>query len=229
MDLSDFRRRVSKTLGIENTTSGDQTEIDEAVNEGVLDILRISNVTVEKGTTTLTADVEDYTLDTDILRIIDLYVTGSDSRTYSWEQLAVPELLRLRRTNSDLTDTVRYYALAGSSTLLVYPTPSTADEVTIYYVPRPTEMTDAAHDPSTATYGGIPREFHRGIELYALWRMADLNDDVSSEQGERYRALYEKFAAEINRDTSRKGGARMPQARTSRPRVTLRNRNDIYP
>lgn len=228
MNLGDFRRRVSKVLGVENTVSGDQVEIDEAINEGVLDMLRKANVVVQKGTATLTAGTADYTLDSDILRMIDVYVTAS-SRNYALEQLPVPQLLHYRHTNTDLTDTVRYYALAGSNTLMVYPTPNAADVVTIYYVPRPTALSDASHDPSEATYGGIPKEFNRGIELYALWRCADMNDDKSSEQGERYRALYEAFIRECNRDVSRKGGSILPRAATSRYRKIIPGRNDIYP
>lgn len=227
--LTTFRTNVSKTLGLENTTGGDQTQIDGYLNEGVLEILRQTNVYVDKGTMSLTPAVTDYTLDSGIMRILSLYITGSDSRVYWLEHVSLETLLDMRRRNTDLTDTVRYFALAGSNTFVVYPTPASADTITIYYVPYPTAMSDGAHDPSNATYGGIPREYHRGIELYALWRLADLNDDKSSEQGERYRALFEGFVASINSTLSRKGGP-MPRANTNRPRRRyLRNRNDIYP
>lgn len=105
--------------------------------------------------------------------------------------MPAPELLRYRNLASPSSSPVFSYALEGANLLLLYPVPSVADTLTLYYTPVPTAMANASDDPSTATYGGIPTVLHRGIELFALWKMADEMDDAGSQQGASYRQMYE--------------------------------------
>lgn len=139
---------------------------------------------------TETANQGDYTLDSGIIRLKGWQWAGSG--TYSSpEPVGVDELLRLRAAGvSAGAWPASYYAVQGNL-LMVYPTPSAADTITIYCTPRPTAMSAGTHDPSSATYGGIPSEFHPAIERYALWKLGSADDDQSSAQGERYRIEYE--------------------------------------
>jgi hypothetical protein len=51
-------------------------EIDRRVNEGATDFMLRTSIKVQQGNPTLTADEGDYTLDTDILDIMDVYATS---------------------------------------------------------------------------------------------------------------------------------------------------------
>ena len=197
----------------------------------MIDILRRTRCYVDSTTITLTAGTTDYQLDTGILAIRTLYATGSSSNMVL-EQIGEEHLTELQLASSTESDPVTYYSLLGANLLSVWPPPASSTTITIRYVPRPTAMSGASDDPSTATYGGIPAEWHYGIELYALWKMADSIDDQSSSQGERYRVLYEGadgrggYLAQIRAEMHRKAGP-LPRARLRRPRrKVLRLWND---
>lgn len=159
----------------------------------MIDILLRTRTRAAIATSTLTAGRGDYELPTaDLLQIrhVEVLATG-DTQPRGLKRLDPEDLLALRRTNQDNTSPSRRYAVDGGNLLRLYPIPSSADTMTITFVPRPTAMSAGTHDPSVSTYGGIPTEFHKAIEYYCLWQGADMDDDSSSAQGERYRVLYE--------------------------------------
>lgn len=215
--LSELRTRVSAKLGLDNTASGDQPLIDGWLNEGVREVLLDTHCYVAKATMNLSANVGDYDLPTTILAIHDIYVT-SGGEDGMFERVSADEILRRRRADAAVaaTGTTRYYAVNGANMLMVYPTPAAADTITIYYVPRPTELSSSAHDPSSTTYGGVPVEYHKAIEFYALAEGADYDDDSSSAQGERYRALYERQILKTKRRIRNRGGRSLGRATLGR-------------
>lgn len=214
MNLTTLRSNVTSVLGLDNTVSGDQTLLDNKINEGYTDVLLRTHCKVAKATMTLTVGSGDYTLDTGILTTIDVYLTSTGT-DYCLERATPPEILAARRNSSS---NIPYrYAVAGANLLMLYPTPSTADTLTIYYVPRPTALTAGTDTPSD-----VPAEQHKLIEWYALWRMADYDDDGSSQQGERYRGMYEGGLREFRRLIQRKGGSRLaPATLRTRRRITV--------
>lgn len=118
------------------------------------------------------------------------------------------------------------YAVAGSNLLMVWPTPTSADTITAYYVPRPTVMSSDAHDPSTTTYGGIPAEFHKAIVQYACWQGWDYNNNPA--QATRYQQLYELEIKRIRKYVAKHGGPR-GRAIFHPTRRRYPHRNDVYP
>lgn len=227
MLLSSFRTTVAAELGLDNTAaSSDQLLMDQWLNEGVRDILLRTHCTVAPATLALTSGTSDYTLDAAILAIVNASV-GTDGRRF--EQLGSEELFELRRRNIGATGDSLYYTVLGSNLFLIYPTPTSAATLTFYYVPLPTEMSSGTHDAASATYGGIPVEFHQGIYLYAFMRGASMDDDKSSEMGEKYMKQYELFLGKTIRPAlNRMGGSRMPRARVGGRSTLLRDRNDRY-
>jgi hypothetical protein len=109
----------------------------------------------------------------------------------------------------------------GTNQILLWPTPDEEYDISIIYIPRPTELTFDSHDPSDPTYGGVPVEYHKAIEMYALAEAADLDDDASSRMGMDYRARYLEEVQNINRVLNRKGGPMPPARLNRRPRVSL--------
>lgn len=135
------------------------------------------------------------------------------------EQISGAELLAMRVAGNASSSTAPwYYALEGSDLFRVHPTPSTAGTINITYVPKPTEMSADAHDPSNATYGGIPTEFHPALLAYMYWKAASADDDTSSSQGERYREQYEAEVRKVRKYVNRKGNVKLPRATLGRRR-----------
>lgn len=228
MTLAQFRTRIAAKLGLDNTaSSADQSLVDAWCNEGVIDVLLRTSCRVNPATMTLTSGTNDYRLDATVLLVKDAYTTAS-SQTYPFEQVSPDRLLEMRRGNTGTSSPTSYYALHGSDLLMVYPTPSAADTLNLYYVPRPTAMSDAAHDPSNATYGGVPVEFHKAIEYFALAQGADYQNDETSAQGQRYTELYEKELRKVTKYVNVKGNTRLPRATVGRIMRRSLPGNDTY-
>lgn len=196
MNLTTFRSSITAELGLDNTAGGDQPLMDQRVNEGVTDYLLETGCKVISATLTETSGQGDYTLDTAILQVKGWYwSSGTDYRRP--QRVSVDELLRLRvaaQATTTGSTPAAYYALAGSNLLMVYPTPSAADTITVYYVPRPVVLTTGANTPDE-----IPAEFHPAVEFYALWRLASYDDDQSSAQGQRYRDEYDRWVSKAKK------------------------------
>jgi hypothetical protein len=184
-------------------------ELGKKLNDAARDFLVRTHCNVNASSMALTADVYDYDLPTTVLAILDLDVTGGSGR-YPLERTSPAEILRMRRADS--SGVSRYYALNGATLLMLWPTPAAADTVTVYYVPRPTEMSSAGHDPSADTYGAIPVEYHPALEEYAKWKMADYDDDQSSQMGAVYQGNYERLVRQALKSIRGKGGRSMGRA-----------------
>jgi len=208
--LSQLRTAIAYELGLDNTaSSADQTQVDRWANEAVERVLIDTRCRVAKSTAALTIDEDDYELATGIMlihRLID-----ADNRPLF--QVGPEEIYELRRASTTSQASVeRKYAVDGANMLLLWPPPTTAETLTVYYVPRPTAMSATTHDPSTSTYGGVPSEFHYAIELWACARGASADDDESSAQGQRYRDQYMEELRRIRRAQNLKGARRLPRA-----------------
>src|SRR5574337_1796552 len=91
----------------------------------------------------------------------------------------------------------------GADLFAVWPTPTTADTLDVYYVPQPTEMSDGSHDPSNATYGGIQTAYHKAIELWALSQGSDHEHEQRTQQGVTYEQRFELYIKRINQAVNR--------------------------
>jgi hypothetical protein len=209
--LASFRTTVSSIIGLDNTPgSAEQLLIDGWVNEAVVQILRRTRLRTAIATLDLTAGAKDYELPPGIVFITEII----DAKNQPLERVRVDDINELRRTGPSSGIGFTYcYALNGANMFMIYPTPSVVDQLTYYYVPKPIPMGQPTDDPSLASQGGIPSEYHRAIELYALWRAADYGDDASSQQGDRYQRDFTGEIGQIRRDLQRKGGPRIPAAK----------------
>lgn len=181
---------------------------DGWVNEAVVDILMETQVYVVESTASLTAGQGDYVMDSNILLIKDVYVSSGGSN-WTFDHVSPDQIIQYRTSSTIGGGPSRYFALNGADVLMLYPTPSSGDSLTLYYVPRPTALSDAPDDPSQASLGGIPSEWHKAIQWYALWQAGDYMDDDSSHNGQDYRQEYEAWLKRIKKERSRKGGRRI--------------------
>lgn len=213
--LTTLEANVLGALGSNTTDLG--SNVIGWLNDAVVDMLKRTHCYVTTATETLTANQSDYTPAASILAIEEIYVT-SGGQGYRLQPRPARSVIDMR-LNSSAASPPRFYAQLGASLLTLYPTPSAADTLTIYYVPVPTAMSSGTHDPSNATYGGIPAQFHPGLELYAQWKGGAFLRHQTSAQGERWKREYlgdpsaprntaagMGFIGEMQRDISRMGG-----------------------
>lgn len=215
--LTDFRLRISAKMGLDNTVSGDQGLIDSWVNEAVSEVLQRTRVQVQLGTMAVTAGTADYTLSTNILAIDDLYITGlSDSTQHQLLRRSPSEILNMRIGSSGGTPPVRFFALNGAFTLMLYPTPNQADTITIYYVPRPATLTAGSDTPTD-----IPTEYHKAVEYYGLWQAGQYTNDSQSQEGETFHKMYESELVVLKRGIRQRGGRKLSPAVVGRRRANV--------
>jgi hypothetical protein len=230
--LATLRSSVSAKLGLDNTAgSAEQVLTDSWCNEAVVEILLRTHCTVETGNMTTTANVWDYQLDTDILAMRDIWREDAQGAIDPVLRLSEQEILDLHRSATSSNASYTRYAVSGANLLLIWPKPSAVYTLNLLYVPRPTVMSSASHDPSSLTFGRIPTEFHKAIEYYALWQGGEYDESKSSQGGERYRALFENYLASVIRPAMRrKGGIDMPQVRRGswRSKRILARENDRW-
>ncbi len=228
--LANLRTYVSSVIGLDTTAAAaEEALLDARINQGVLDFLLRTRCNVNPGTVTTIAGVGDYLLGSAVLAIQDVsYQSASASTTSALERVSPARILELRRTGATQT-VARLYALNGHDLLMIYPTPSGADTITFYYVPRPTKLSSGAHDPSAEAYGGIPEEYHPALEAYATWWMADYSDDQSSQIGRSYRDLYRELVAQFKRNARGKGGRSLGRVAVGRSSVVPADRAVDWP
>lgn len=217
MTLAELRTRVSAKLGMDNQASGgDQTLIDALANEAVREILAETHCVVRRATLDLTADTYDYQTPAAVMAILDIFNSASTGGEYRMIRQTIDQITAMRQATGAAPS--RFYAVEGHDFLTVYPTPGSGETLTIHYVPKPAEMSAAANDPATETYGGIPVQWHKAIEYYMLRELADYDDHQPSQFGVRYDALYRDYLRKIKRSMLTMGGARPARATWNRAR-----------
>jgi hypothetical protein len=213
-----LKNRVNKRLGLDDTSGGvDDVLLSGYLNDAVRDFLVRTRINVNRAEVPIDSETDDSELSGGVLAVNELYVVGSDSRTYTPIKTSPQQIVDWRRasvTSGSLT--VQHYALQGHDLFMWYPALVEGTTVVFYYVPRPTEMVLAGNDPFVEAFGGIPNEFHPALEIYAAWQMADVDDDSTSQMGLTYQRQYLLLVKDAQRAMRRKGGRSLGPARVGR-------------
>lgn len=179
MNFLQLKTRVAATLGLARSASQDAEEwqlIGDTINEAVVDILTRTRVYIKCVDITLDANEREYELDDSILKLYNLTKGTTELQEYA---------------PGDLGRGLPGYSIPGHNRLRIGWDPEQGDVIEAWYTPRPTPMTNDAHDPSEAPFGIVPAQFHKAIIDYACWHLADAAGDAGSARGERYRISYE--------------------------------------
>lgn len=223
--LAQLQNRVQSILSLK-LSGNELTLLTEYLNEGYADILARTRCRVNCGDLATIADTWKYRLPTGILAVNEMWTEDSVNGTYPvFERVTSADIIQARRAQSSVASGLRLYAVEGHDMLLLWPTPTAVSTIEYLYVPRPTALSGASDTPST---GGIPAEWHRALEYYACWRMADYDDDGSSQVGQVYRAQYEGvdgrggILREIRQQNRAQGGRRLPTKRVGRRGKSVR-------
>lgn len=192
--LTTYRTAIASEIGLDNSTSGDQTQIDKWVNEGVVDFVMRTGCYVTSATLSLSAGTADYSNAFTAAMDIKTIYTTSGGINYPIARVDIDTLLQMRQASTTYSSPTQFFAFAGANLLMVYPTPanaassSTPDQLTAYYVPTPATLSVTSDTPTE-----IPGEFHPAVEQYALMRAAKYADDSTSQQGAMYAQEYERW------------------------------------
>jgi hypothetical protein len=155
VNLTQFETACANELGL--SVTNEKTTIDDAINVAVQRVLEDTHCYVkETDYTGWDGTSQNYTLDSAILEIVEVQLSSSGV-TYPLERLSIIDLLERRRQGQTSGSPVRYYAMSGANLLMFYPAPGTGDTLVVYVVPVPTALSGSTDDPSSTTYGGIPR------------------------------------------------------------------------
>lgn len=222
----------SRDIGLDDTPGGDElTLMQRWANRGVRDVLIRTLCYTDLGDMALQANITDYRIDTSILAIKNIHIKSAvdSSQTSPIEVVdfqTVDEYLDANPAASDPTMVAFYDTL-----MRVAPTPSGANTMRYYYVPKPQPMTDDSHDPSTVTYGGVPEEYHEAILYYMLWKGAEYDDKQAALSPKDYRTAYEGLLGDTRKQSRRKSGRGLNRARVGYPTRSRfpYGRNDVYP
>lgn len=157
------------------------------------------------GTMSFTADVSSYTFPSEVVRIKSMYVTPTGgTASVPIRQTTLDFILRSRTAAAfSASGYVTHYALLGINDFEVYPTPSAADTLTIWYVSLPTPLSASNEVP-------ILQEPYASklLEYGALAEAADFKGDPSDQE---YRSLFEDWLRRYRSQITRKAGAQPGQ------------------
>lgn len=223
MNVAEFALRVTHAVGIDAATANSATSQEYALflswlNEGVVEFLRKTKVYKRTASLSMTADEEDYAIDSDILAFEDVTYTPSEGVGVSLTQIDTWQIRDMRLPSATISTDPAYYSYEGQ-TIMLYPTPrSSSDTLHMLYVPRPTALSTTAHNPSGGDYGGVPAEYHHVIESYVKWKAGEHANDKSSGNGQAWKQEFESGVVDARVAEQRKAGMRIGSVNLGRGR-----------
>jgi hypothetical protein len=201
----DIQNAVINKLRLDSTN--DLSKVKDWVNQVYAQAVEETEANVTLATMSLTANSYSYTLPSGILRIKSMVVTPVGSTVSAPLQSTTLDYILRRRQSAGgataLGGYVSHYALLGLNDFEVYPTPASADSLTIYYVAAPTALS------ADADVTIFPEPFATKILEYgASAEGADFKGDPSESE---YRALYDQWIMKLRSHMTRKRGGQPGQ------------------
>ena len=200
MIFQDMVAQVQANLGLEDIVYFDEkTYVKSLINRGVIEVLGRTRCTVRCIDMRVKAGISEYTVGNQLLSLVDI-------------EDGLPKVGRDSAYRPSFT-------MIRSDILRVQPTPSEDGEVQVWGVKRPQPMVADEDSPSFEEFGAIPEEFQDAIVTYGQWQAADYADDATSNQGERFRILFEGEdgrggrLAQIRMLVNKRGTQRAPRRR----------------
>jgi hypothetical protein len=169
-----------------------------------------ANVTTS--TATLTAGTASYNLTTlfpSLVRLKEWYITPvGAAQSVPIQQTTLDYILTHRQSSGGVSASrgyVTHYALVGTNQLEFYPTPTSNDTVTAWYVALPTALSASSDTPILAEpYAS------KLLEYGALAEAADWKGDPSEQE---YRALFQLWMQKYRAHLTRRAGGQPGQFR----------------
>jgi hypothetical protein len=197
--LGDLRTYVLDRLSVSSADTAKVAQIDHALNQEYRRLVAEEDLNVTTAAITLTAGVSTASLPADTAKILYLQHAGNVLRPVTWPQMAAYYAQTALGVSADVTGPA-YYTVKGPTSLYLWPQPdatAAATTVTIWYVARPTLMTDpAAHSPDA-----LPAEWHDLLAEMAVSRVA-MNEeafDLADRASQAAQAMRERMRGAVSR------------------------------
>ena len=191
-------------------STNDLSKVKDWINQVYADVCITTEANVTSSTMTLTAGTASYTLPTGISRIKEMYATPVGGvQTVPLIQTDLDEILRYRQSSGGVANavgaTIYRFALLGLTDIELYPTPQSADVLTVYYVALPTALSADSDIPI------LPEPYaSKVLEYGALAEAADFKSDPLEQE---YRQLYQVWMQKLRAHITRKIGMQPGQFR----------------
>lgn len=200
--------------------TADRSKVRDWINQVYADACVETEVLQKGDTMAVTPNVGSYTLPSQVIRMIEIAMASAASPTSygpPLEQVSLDQIIGLRQSSqvaSTNNGTPSKYAVVGIQEIELWPTPTSADSLLMYYSYLPTALSADADTPV------LPEPF--GSKLLEYGALAEAADFVGDPDQDRYRALYENWLAKLRVHLNRRRGAGAGQLRVmGAPLVTL--------
>lgn len=235
MTRGEFVFEISRAFGLDDTVGSDELKLMQRwYTRGVKDFLIKTRCYVDIGQMQLQANNTDYRIDSSVLVVDNITLPDTTGNPYPLEIVNMIDLLPY--LGATVAPGAPTKAAIEGTLMRVAPAPSSIVTLTYVYVPKPTEVaadgttTYDTIDPSTATYGGVPDEYHEGILAFMAWKAADYDDKTTALRVQDYRKGYEGLCTDTRKQHRRKSGRGMHAGRVGYPNTQgPSSRNDVYP
>ena len=187
----------------------DLSKVKDWLNQVYAHVCVEEEVNITSATMTLTSGTASYTLPSAVLRIKEMVTTPVGSvQNRPLIQTDLDYILTRRQSSGGTAAAlgwVTHYALLGLNDLEVWPTPQSADTITIYYVALPTALSADGDVP-------ILQEPYASkvLEFGALAEAADFKSDPAVTE---YRQMFETWRQRYRSHLTRRQGMQPGQFR----------------
>lgn len=190
--------------------TNDLSKVRDWINQVYAQACIETEAVVSTATMSLTAGTASYTLPTQVVRIKAMYVTPvGGAQSQPMLQTTLDYILRRRQASGGVGAALGYvthYAVLGSTDIEVYPTPQSADTITIYYVGLPTALSGNTDLPSALQEPYASKV----LEYGALAEGGDFKGDPMTDE---YRAMFQLWLSKLKTQITRKAGSQPGQFR----------------
>lgn len=203
----DIQNAVIAKLRLDSTN--DLSKVKDWINQVYAQVCVEVEANQTFATMALTAGTSSYTLPSGISRIKEMYVTPVGGQQSQPLQLTTLDYILRRRQagggQAVAQGYVTHYTLLGINDFEIYPTPTTADTLTIWYSALPTALSADADTPI------ISEPFaSKLLEYGALAEGADFKGDPAEQE---YRQMFEVWMSKYRAHLNRKQGGQPKQFR----------------
>ncbi len=209
----DLQRKVQNKLrldaNVDASSGNDLNKIKDTINEVYAQVCVQTEANQTSATALLISGQSSYAMPSEILRIKQIVAMPSGQSAYGPPliETTINQLLYWRQTaGAGATGSVTHYALVGMNQLEVWPTPSAADTLLIYYVALPTALSATTDVPILQEPWGS-----KLIEYGALAEMSDFLRGADDPSTKEYRQLYAGWMAQFRIHLNRRAGGRTMQ------------------
>lgn len=206
--FGDLQTSVIAKLRLDSTA--DLQKVKDYLNRAYAETVIETEALQTTGTMTLTVDQDTYTLPSAAVRIKQMRVTHGGNFTRPLAPTSLEQILEWQSGSASgaVTGAVSHYAVQGINEVVFWPTPSSADTVTVWYVMQPTALSGS----SDVTV--LPEPYAtRCLENGAAYELALFAKDPDAQV---YKAEFELAKRALRAHLQRMQGAMTRQFRITR-------------